>query len=258
MYKQSPYKNIPEDLLESYTMNNKIPILSKWRDDSKSNKLNWSDEMIKTYRERFSIENVEKGNILLPKTKLTKDIIEMVNNCKNLLFSFKKYDIRNKKVAVVGSITPWIESMLLNLDNKVTTIEYNVPKCNLVNLNCEDYFDYFEKNENEYDAIVTFSSIEHSGLGRYGDPLDPDGDLKTMDVIHKNLKKNGILIWGAPLGADALVWNCHRIYGKIRLPILFKKFTEIEWLRWEKEEIFKHKVSKDASKQPVIILKKND
>ena len=28
--------------------------------------------------------------------------------------------------------------------------------------------------------MVTFSSIEHSGLGRYGDSLNPWGDLITM------------------------------------------------------------------------------
>jgi hypothetical protein len=28
-----------------------------------------------------------------------------------------------------------------------------------------------------FDAIVTFSSVEHSGLGRYGDALNPWGDI---------------------------------------------------------------------------------
>ena len=31
--------------------------------------------------------------------------------------------------------------------------------------------------ELNFDAVVSFSSIEHSGLGRYGDPLNPWGDL---------------------------------------------------------------------------------
>ena len=31
-----------------------------------------------------------------------------------------------------------------------------------------------------YDAVVTYSSVEHAGLGRYGDPLDPDGDVAAM------------------------------------------------------------------------------
>ena len=32
----------------------------------------------------------------------------------------------------------------------------------------------------KYDAMVTFSSLEHSGLGRYGDGLNPWGDLIAM------------------------------------------------------------------------------
>ena len=31
-----------------------------------------------------------------------------------------------------------------------------------------------------YDGLVTFSSVEHSGLGRYGDALNPWGDLIAM------------------------------------------------------------------------------
>lgn len=34
-----------------------------------------------------------------------------------------------------------------------------------------------------FDAMVTFSSIEHSGLGRYGDELNPHGDVITMVVV---------------------------------------------------------------------------
>ena len=32
----------------------------------------------------------------------------------------------------------------------------------------------------DFDAVVSFSSLEHSGLGRYGDGLNPYGDLITM------------------------------------------------------------------------------
>jgi hypothetical protein len=31
-----------------------------------------------------------------------------------------------------------------------------------------------------FDLIVTYSSLEHSGLGRYGDSLNPWADLITM------------------------------------------------------------------------------
>lgn len=33
---------------------------------------------------------------------------------------------------------------------------------------------------NKFDAIASFSSLEHIGLGRYSDELDPDGDFKEV------------------------------------------------------------------------------
>ena len=38
----------------------------------------------------------------------------------------------------------------------------------------------FKKEEDKFDAVVTFSSVEHSGLGRYFDMINPWGDLLTM------------------------------------------------------------------------------
>ena len=39
---------------------------------------------------------------------------------------------------------------------------------------------YNEQKGPIFDAVVSFSSIEHSGLGRYGEALNPWGDLITM------------------------------------------------------------------------------
>jgi hypothetical protein len=174
--------------------------------------------------------------------------------CLNLLRSFEKFNIRNKTVAVVGSEEPWIEAILLNMSNKVTTIEYNIPSGNFENieLQCKDYFTDFEKTTNIYDAIISFSLLEHSGLGRYGDPLDPNGDIKTMGHIYNNLTDNGLLIWGAPVGKDALFWNAHRIYGPKRLPLLFNRFKELKWYGGNKEDLFLQDFY-----QPVIVLQKS-
>lgn len=146
--------------------------------------------------------------------------------------------------------------MLINLGNDVTTIEYNVPECNHNKLICKDYFSNFKTTNSLYDCIVTFSSIEHSGLGRYGDPLEPDGDIETMQHIHNNLKINGTLIWGAPVGHDTLVWNAHRIYGNIRLPLIFNKFKELEWIDSDKNKLLNLPLT-GVFVQPVVVLCKN-
>jgi len=37
--------------------------------------------------------------------------------------------------------------------------------------------------------------------------------MKAMDDIYRSMKPNGVLIFGAPIGADGLFWNAHRVYG---------------------------------------------
>jgi hypothetical protein len=56
-----------------------------------------------------------------------------------------------------------------------------------------------------FDAMVTFSSVEHSGLGRYGDQLNPWGDLITMAKAWCVVKPGGLALVGVPTGLDLLV-----------------------------------------------------
>ncbi len=248
MYIDSPYKKLPKLLERYYTMNGKIPIIYKYHDNSKKNGIEWNRKLIDSYIKKFTPENIKQK-----KEGFSGNEHEY---CFNLLKALNRYEVIKKNVAVVGSEKPWIESILLNMKNNVTTIEYNVPKCNYKNLRCKSYFEYFENNKDEFDVIITLSSIQHSGLGRYGEKLDPNGDLKTIENIHNNLTKNGILIWGAPIGKDVLCWNSHRVYGKIRLPLMFRKFTEIEWFsNKKKQELFDNSSKKDYY-EPVIVLKK--
>jgi hypothetical protein len=40
-----------------------------------------------------------------------------------------------------------------------------------------------------YDVAMSISSFEHDGLGRYGDPLNPDGDMNAMRSARRLLKQ---------------------------------------------------------------------
>jgi hypothetical protein len=39
-----------------------------------------------------------------------------------------------------------------------------------------------------FDVVLSISSFEHDGLGRYGDPLNPDGDMAAMRSTRRLLK----------------------------------------------------------------------
>ena len=244
---KGPHKNIPDDLLEEYTLHGKIPVYDWYFDESNGKHTNWDEECINNFLSRYTRENVinrKCGNESYP-------------GASNIFCqTFEKYPINNKTVAIIGSQTPWLEALVINhFAEKVTTVEYNVPICNHPKIDTMSYID-FEKGDYKFDVIITFSSIEHSGLGRYGDPLDPNGDIKTMNTIHKSLKEDGLLLWGAPVGKDAIVWNAHRVYGEIRFPMIFEKFNVLQWFGYD-ESIFKKAPPKASCFQPVIVAKKN-
>lgn len=52
--------------------------------------------------------------------------------------------------------------------------------------------------------LFSLISFDHDGLGRYGDPIDPDADLKAMANVRCALKNDGILFLTIPIGKRAL------------------------------------------------------
>ena len=79
--------------------------------------------------------------------------------------------LENKHVLVIGSILPWIEVLLLSLNvDHITTLEYDPYHCDhpkISTISPIKFSNLVLSNEAPmFDAMVTFSSIEHSGLGR--------------------------------------------------------------------------------------------
>lgn len=55
--------------------------------------------------------------------------------------------------------------------------------------------------------------IEHIGLGRYGDKLDPDGDLEAIAELKRILAVGGTLLFVVPVGKPTIEFNAHRVYS---------------------------------------------
>lgn len=62
-------------------------------------------------------------------------------------------------------------------------------------------------------SLSCMHTVEHIGLGRYGDPLDPEGDLKAMRELTRVLAPGGSLLFAVPVGRSRLLFNGHRIYA---------------------------------------------
>lgn len=62
------------------------------------------------------------------------------------------------------------------------------------------------------DSLSCLHALEHFGLGRYGDPIDPQGHLKGFSNLHKMLKSGGTLYISFPIGKSAVHFNAHRVF----------------------------------------------
>ena len=55
--------------------------------------------------------------------------------------------------------------------------------------------------------------VEHIGLGRYGDELDVNGDIKAMQNLERALDYGGRLLFVVPVGRPQIFFNAHRVYS---------------------------------------------
>lgn len=76
-----------------------------------------------------------------------------------------------------------------------------------------DLMDKNSTQNNITDSISCLHAIEHFGLGRYGDPVDPKGYIKGFNNIIKMLNPGGTLFISFPIGrANEVHFNAHRVF----------------------------------------------
>lgn len=132
------------------------------------------------------------------------------------------------------NVTIWVLAGI-NLDafslwvcvNNVYVVEYNKQIIKHEKVSVFNTSEFQSRNIQSGIAI-SYSSFEHDSLGRYGDSLNPNGGLIVIKQAHDYLSDEGMLLLGVPLGMGCLVWNTHRIYGKLCLLLLLQNFKLID------------------------------
>lgn len=67
--------------------------------------------------------------------------------------------------------------------------------------------------DNSVKSLSCMHTLEHIGLGRYGDPIDPTGDVKAMKELTRVLAVGGDLLIVVPVGKPTVQFNSQRIYA---------------------------------------------
>jgi Caenorhabditis protein of unknown function, DUF268 len=78
------------------------------------------------------------------------------------------------------------------------------------------------------ESLSCMHTIEHVGLGRYGDPIDPKGDLAAASELKRVVQANGHLLMVVPVGAPKICFNAHRVYSYDQVQLMFSGFSMVE------------------------------
>lgn len=80
------------------------------------------------------------------------------------------------------------------------------------------------------ESMSALCSLEHFGLGRYGDIVDPEACFKCFENIQKKLSKNGKLYISVPIGKERVEFNAHRVFYADTIIKCFSKLDLKEFL----------------------------
>lgn len=78
-------------------------------------------------------------------------------------------------------------------------------------------------------SLSALHAVEHFGLGRYGDPIDPEGYIKAIKEMQRVTKKNGNIYYSGPIGKERLEFNAHRVFNPFTIIELFDKCKLVEF-----------------------------
>ncbi len=82
------------------------------------------------------------------------------------------------------------------------------------------------------DSIRSLSCLhvlEHVGLGRYGDPVEPDGYRHAAAELARVLAPGGTLLFGTPVGGERVCFDAHRVFDPDTVVRIFAGLRLVEF-----------------------------
>jgi hypothetical protein len=108
--------------------------------------------------------------------------------------------------------------------------EFNPPKLSLPKLFIKKAsLVGLEMEDNSIQSLSCLHVLEHIGLGRYGDPIDPLGMERACHELSRVIQPGGRLFVSFPVGRDRIEFNSQRVIDPIRAVSLFPGMDLIEF-----------------------------
>ena len=280
-----PPRQPPASLLPAYTVHHRVPIAYMYVDDTMqgeptqftftADQIRMSVKQSKNTLQRFEALTAPLAPLLHSGSdsgsgsglEAASRLIQTLPKTQWILYTLTlfKHLVAGKKVCVYGSMEPWLEAYLLELGaDLVVVVEYNYltyEHDRIVTIAAPQFDEFYASSSpyhESFDLVISPSAFDHDGLGRYGDPLNPKGDLEAMQKVSSLLKpQSGLLMLTVPIGPDVVVFNLHRRYGRVRLPMLLQGYEVVHKIGWNEEKL-DLEADWRQTYEPIFILKKEE
>lgn len=132
----------------------------------------------------------------------------------------RHYDV-GSKADLIGTISQFTPTTMVDIRPlKVSLPELSFIEGSILKLPFKD---------GEVASLSSICVIEHIGLGRYGDPLDPFGSEKAMAELMRVLAIDGSLYISVPIDNENKVYfNAHRAFTREYILKLFGSLKKME------------------------------
>lgn len=101
------------------------------------------------------------------------------------------------------------------------------------------------------DSLSCLHALEHFGLGRYGDPIDPEGHKAGLSNMAKILRSGGVFYLSLPIGEERVEFNAHRVVAPSALVRLAAQndlvLQELSWMEPGQSLVLSKNIPHDLS-----------
>ena len=103
-------------------------------------------------------------------------------------------------------------------------------------------------DDGSVESLSCLHVAEHIGLGRYGDPLNPNGTQEACAELSRVLSPGGNLFFALPVGKQRVCFNAHRIHAAETVVEYFKELELVEFSGVHDDGKYVERVSLDEFK----------
>lgn len=136
------------------------------------------------------------------------------------------YDIGSRLDGFIAHCLTFTEVVMLD----IRPLPIHIPGLVFQETNC---INMKQISDGSLMSLSSLHAVEHFGLGRYGDPIDPLGHEKVIMEIQRVIGRNGHILFSVPIGIQRLEFDGHRIFDPLEVVRLFdncnlKEFSYID------------------------------